>query len=467
MTTPSVRTPGGAGYLWGGVVLLLVFFVLTVYQLQADRDVFKSNPDLIAELSGGKALEDVPPTAEEGWPQWRGPRRDGRAASRRLAVEWSRRGPPEKWRVDGGDGYSSLAVVAGRVVTMMRSGDDKQEQIVCWDASTGKELWRQGYETPWPGDRAPDYGPGPRATPTIDRDAKRGDRVYTVGVSGLLQCRALDDGRLLWKHDLPNDYQAAWPKWGISGSPLVEGGLLVVSPGGSAGALAFDKFTGVEVWKSADLQEAAGYSSPVAATFGKRRQIVALLGKAVAGLDAATGRLLWRYPWPTEFEVNAATPIVYHDEADGRRLDYVFITSGYAKGCALLKIVADGEGGFTAQLVFETNRLCSHFGSPVRHGDHVYGFNETKLVCLSLRTGEVRWEKSGFHKGSLLLCGDKLVVLGEMGHLALLEASPDGYKALAEGRPLQGRCWSMPALADGLLYIRDQARVLCFDLTGP
>jgi outer membrane protein assembly factor BamB len=489
MTTAPIRKPDGNGHLWAGVGLLAVFAGLIAYELTVNRTVLETDPELYGELGSSKPAgqarassvrwwhgwrdSSADPPAAAGWPQWRGPHRDGVAAAFPLLTAWPEGGPPEKWHADVGRGYSSMAVAGGRLFTLLREGDE--EQALCLDAATGRELWRQGYSTPWPGGSPltpGSYGPEPRSTPTVD-----GDRVYTVGVTGLLHCRSVTDGRLLWWHDLIGNYGAPWPKWGVAGSPLVEGGVVIVAPGGANAVLAFDKRTGVEAWRATGVDEPAGYSSPVAATLGGRRQVVAFLGEGVVGLDAGTGRKLWSFAWPTGFQVNAATPLIYHTEADGRRNDYVFISSGYDRGCALVKVSGDGDD-FKARLVYKTNALRSHFASPVRHGEHVYGFDENFLVSLSLRTGKTCWKQRGFNKGSLLRSGDTLVVLGETGNLALVEATPDEYRELKSARPLpwppkETRCWTMPVLADGRLYVRGQpvdaeqpGRLACFDLNA-
>jgi hypothetical protein len=148
-----------------------------------------------------------------------------------------------------------------------------------------------------------------------------------------------------------------------------------------------------------------------------------------------------------------------------RERQYLFISSGYGKGCALVALVRDSAGKDTAKAVFDSNLLCSHYGTPVRVGDHVYGFNESTLVCMSLRTGQVAWKKSGYKKGSLLAVGDHLLVLGEEGKLALLKASPEEMRVVAEDRrAMEHKCWSMPVLVDGRLLLRDDSVIRCLDL---
>jgi outer membrane protein assembly factor BamB len=174
------------------------------------------------------------------------------------------------------------------------------------------------------------------------------------------------------------------------------------------------------------------------------------------GIAPQSGQLFWRYPWPTQEGVNAVTPLVIGD--------YVFVSSSYSMGCVLLEIADDGSGTLTPRPVYEHNRMRNHFATSVLLGDHLYGFDETFLVCMELRTGKVLWRQRGFNKGSVLGVGGRLLVLGENGVLALAEPNPEKFTQLAGFTISQTRCWAPPALADGKLYVRDQEFIMCFDL---
>jgi outer membrane protein assembly factor BamB len=458
MTTSSVRAGGDRALLAASAALFLLFAVQAGYQkLYVNQTEYTPNPDLLAELDEATILEDdTPPPPTGDWPQWRGPRRDGVAHEPDLLTRWPDRGPKELWRVKGGGGFSSFAVGGGRVFTLLGQGGG--EAVVCWEADTGKEVWRHAYEVPF----SVQYG-GPRSTPTLD-----GRRLYTVGGAGLFHCFDVVSGKVLWQHDLLGEFNAPRPQWGVAFSPLVEGDLVLTSPGGPGGksVAAFHKGTGKRVWTA--LDDEAGYSSPIAITAGGVRQVVFFTAHHLAGLSPADGAVLWRYPWETPFKVNAATPLAFRARKGGQVFDYVFISSGYGKGCALVKVVADGAGGFTARPVYTSNELCLHFSSPVRYRDHLYAIDEKRdLTCIDLRTGAVRWRRRGFLQGSLLRVDDRLLVLGGDGKLALVGADPDEFRGQTLDRrrqPLRGRCWTVPVPAGGKLYLRDEDEVLCLDL---
>lgn len=459
-----MRTAAGRGLLWAGVALLAAFAAMAAFQkIAVGRMRFLGSKQLLAELADAELLEEKPEPGD--WPQWRGKRRDGVTSMPDLLRDWPEAGPPRKWRKPGGDGYSSFAVAGGRAYSMLAS-DDK-EAVVCWDVATGKERWRHEYQ---PGADF-QYG-GPRATPTLD-----GTRLYTVSPAGRLMCLKADDGKVIWEHDLREQLGALPPKWGFAYSPLVEGGLVYVMPGGSQGRClaAYRKEAGALAWASED--DPAGYASPVAATIAGVRQVIFFTGKRLVGVTPDEGKPLWEFAWATPFEVNAATPIVVPARAGNKEIAYIFISSGYEKGSALVRVSRAG-GGFEARAAYTTRELCCHFASPARRGDHVYGLDETRdLTCLNLRTGEVAWRfgrdeakddqdlrQRGYKKGSLIRVDDVLVVLGEDGKLALVEATPEAYREVAACRPFRDRCWAMPALAEGMLLVRDRKQVLCLDV---
>ncbi|HZT82064.1 MAG TPA: PQQ-binding-like beta-propeller repeat protein [Gemmataceae bacterium] len=459
---PGVRrqlSPWVLGTLLVGLVLLFGF--LTTLHLYS-RTRFTPDADLLAELQGANFLEDTAPPALPGpWPQWRGPRRDGVSPETVRATAWPEDGPPvlwEKTRQKGeiGDGYSSLAVAGGRVCTLTQLDDE--EAVVCWQADTGKELWRRRYAANYRND----YGDGPRSTPAVD-----GDRVYTVGGTGMFHCLDAETGAVKWSHDLLTEFNASNLRWGVSFSPLIEGDLVLTNPGGPNGksVVAFDKHTGKVAWSA--LDDPAGYSSPVAIGEGDTRQVVFFTGKRLVGLSPRDGKLLWDFPWETSHEVNAATPVAVRAKVGGQEVHYLFISSGYGKGCALVKVWPAAKDSWQARRVYEGNQMLNHFSSCVRWKDQVYGFSDPGvLTCLDLRTGKVLWTEKGFKKGSLLAADGYLILLGENGKLALAEATPEGYREKALCSPMGRKCWVMPVLANGRLYLRDEDKVVCLDLGG-
>jgi outer membrane protein assembly factor BamB len=353
-------------------------------------------------------------------------------------------------------------VAGGRVYVTDKKGNE--ERVLCLDAGSGKELWSYRYAVDYDKPSGLDnrFKSGPRATPTV-----HDGRVYTVGTTGVLLClkAAPADGKahLLWRHDLLSKYDAPLPKWGVACSPLVEGALLIVQPGGKRGSVvAFDRATGEEKWTA--LDDPSGYSSPVAGAGAGVPQLVCFTAKRMVGLRPGDGRLLWQYLWVTRYDANIATPVV----AD----NYVFLSSDYSHGCALLELETRGEALSPREVAVRNNKLMrNQFSTCVLYDNHLYGFDvsgaggEGTLRCVDVRAFEEKWSTRELEKGCLLYADGHLLVLTEAGELALVEATPDGYRKKALAEVLNGeQCWALPALAGGRLYLRDNKNVICLDL---
>ncbi len=381
------------------------------------------------------------------WPQWRGPNRDGISSETGLLKTWPTTGPKILWRAGSGEGYSGIVISQGRGFTSFGAGSN--EVTVAFEASTGKELWRVTLDAKL----SDDQGDGPRSTPTVD-----GDLVFALSGNGRLAALNVKDGKKIWEHNLRAEYGGRVPRWGVSTTPLVEGNMLIVDVGGKSGhsVMAFNKATGAVIWKSET--DVPGYSAPIAINFNNARKILAFTGTALVGLAASDGRALWRYTWETEYDVNAATPIFIAP-------DKVFISSNYGKGSALLQMQTN-NGSASVREVWKSRDMKNHFSSSVLYQNHLYGFDNAFLTCLDLATGKAKWQQRGFQKGSLLLADGHLIVLGEQGNLALVEASPAAYQEKASVQILKGRCWTMPTLANGKLYLRNQSEMLCLDMNG-
>jgi outer membrane protein assembly factor BamB len=447
--------------LWTSVILFGLFAVQTAYQIYHVRqNHVQVDANLSAELADAVFVEDEPAPESAGWPQWRGPNRDGVIRMNDLSSDWPKKGPPLLWERPIGLGYSSFAVKEGRLYSMFRSGE--KEVVACWRVHDGEEVWRRPYDCRTEVDYA-----GPRSTPTLE-----GDRLYSVGSEGTLLCLDAASGSLHWQKNLLREFHASAPRWGVAFSPLIEGDLIFTCPGGPNGnsLAAFNKITGELVWKS--LDEPTGYSSPVAVTIAGTRQILFFMGKCLVAVRAKDGQFCWRYPWTTSYDVNASTPLFITASRNERTSaghgnvdNYVFISSGYGRGSALLKITATDHGRFEAQTVFIGKQMSCHFASPVRRGEYLYGIDDSRLSCLNLRTGKIVWKRSGIQKGSLLRVNDYLLVLGEEGQLWLLDAVPEQRASVSETRPFHGgRCWTMPVIAEGKLFLRDERQMKCYDL---
>ncbi len=431
--------------------LAFVFVGLAFYHYRR-LDQQQRNAELSEELAKSTLDEPAPKKASNDWPQWRGPNRDGVSSETGILRAWPMGGPTKLWTKNIGAGFASFAVADNRVVTTFQDGD--AEAVVAYDAATGEELWRFRHLAYYKNN----FGDGPRSTPTID-----GDFIFSLGGAGVFHCLKAKPGEMqverVWSVDLVKVFGARTPMWGFAHSPLVDGDRIYIMPGGrdGNGLAALDKATGTVLWKKHD--DEAGYASPISAEFSGARQVLFFTGSRLVAVTPESGEQLWDYSWRVENNCNIATPIVVGD--------YVFISSGYNKGCAVLKIEKAGEMWQPA-LVYSHRKMRNHFSSSVRLGDYLFGFDDSNLACMNFRTGQVLWKERGFDKGSVLLVEDQLIVYGENGILALAEANPKAYTEKSRFTFSEnGRaCWSVPVVANGKLYVRDQKRLVCFDVSA-
>jgi outer membrane protein assembly factor BamB len=385
--------------------------------------------------------------AAADWPQFRGPNRDGISAEAGLLKSWPAGGPRVFWKVPFGEGFSQVTAVKDRLYVLYGQGSD--EVAAALDAATGKQVWRVRLDSKYKSDQ----GNGPRSTPTVD-----GGLVYVLSASGKLAALNTANGRTAWQHDLEAEYGATAPGWGVSTSPLVEGNLLIVNVGGSnnRSVMAFDKTTGKPVWSS--QSDEAGYSAPIAVTVRGVRQIIVFTAGAIVSLAPKDGRLYWRVPWRTDWDVNAATPIFFPP-------DKLFVSSGYDTGSALLHLKVAGNQ-VSAVEVWKSREMKNQFSSSVLHNGTLYGFDNATLKAIDAATGKERWKQRGHGHGSLIFAGGNLIVLSEKGTLLLLEATPQAYKELGAVRVLEGKCWTAPTLANGRLYLRNEEHLIALDWSG-
>jgi outer membrane protein assembly factor BamB len=385
------------------------------------------------------------PTGDD-WPQWRGPDRDGLSRETGLLPSWPSGGPPRVWKASGlGTGYSTVTVADGRIFTLGATRD--LEYVLALDERTGKELWRTRIGGRYENSR----GDGPRGAPTVD-----GARVYALGGNGDLACVEASTGKVVWHVNLLSRFSAGNISWGISESPLVLPDRVLVNAGGRGGSLAaLSKEDGSTLW--ATESDEAGYSSAVVADIRGVRQAVFFTGERVLGVRTDSGAVLWSYRRVSNRTANVATPIV--------RGNFVFVSSDYGTGCALLEIQGD-ESGTSAREVYFHQDMKNHHASSVLVDDTLFGFSSSILTALDFATGKVLWRDRSVGKGSLVVADGRLYLFGENGVVGLAEATRAGYRETGrfELQTSGSPTWSNPVVANAKLYLRDQDTLYCYDV---
>jgi outer membrane protein assembly factor BamB len=408
------------------------------------------------------------------WPGFLGPDHDSKSPERGL--KWPAEGPRKVWERPLGVSYGICSVYRGRVYQFDRTG--KNAVLYCLKSETGEELWKFEYASEY--DDMYGYEPGPRCCPVLD-----GDRVYILGVEGMLHCLRAADGALVWKKDTTREFGVVQNFFGVGSTPVVEGDLLLChiggSPAGSPGIqsgevrgngsaiVAFDKRTGAVKYKVGD--ELAGYASPATATIDGRRWGFVFARGGLIGFEPATGKVDFHYPWRARIleSVNASNPVIAGD--------LVMISECYGVGSSVLRVK---PGGY--EVVWSDGRkrdraLMTHWNTPIHLDGFVYGSSgrhtqEAELRCVELATGKVRWSQPRLTRASLLYVDGHFVCLGEDGVLRLLKATPERYEEAGklvlkspEGEPLlKYPAWAAPVLSRGLLYARGKDRLVCLEL---
>ena len=384
------------------------------------------------------------------WPQWRGVDRTAVSKETGLLKSWPEGGPKLVWTARNlGEGHATPSVAGGRIYALGLRGDD--EVAFALNEKTGSEIWatkiagrtslqaRQG-------------GEGPRSTPTID-----GQMMYVLGVGGDLACLNTADGKIKWQKHLVNDFGGRIPTWGYSESPLIDGNLVIVTPGARTTMVALNKATGELVWRNAIPNTSAGYSSVIMANVEGQKQYIQLLAGGVVGVNATDGQLAWRYDAPAGNRGIACSTPIFQD-------GHVFAASGYGHGGGLAKV-----GRSSASEVYFTRNMKNHHGNMVVVGGYLYGADDPdSLTCLDFKTGEVKWASRGPGKGSVSFADGMIYARGEStGTVTLVEATPTGYVEkgrLEQPERSRDRAWAHPVIANGKLYIRDQGNLFCYDV---
>lgn len=403
------------------------------------------------------SLTAASPLRAESWPQWRGLHRDGLSPEKGLLRSWPAEGPRLLWQADSiGSGYSAPAVAGNRLFVLSNEGLDL-EFVLALSVESGKKLWSAQLGKVGKPDQRPNY-PAARSTATVE-----GDRLWALSSDGDLACLEAESGNRVWARNLVAEFGGDSGVWAYSESPLVLGERVICTPGGpTATLLALDKTTGAVLWKCATPEgDKAAYSSAITVEIDGSLQVVQCLEKGVVGVDARSGELLWRYTKTAD-----GSPAVIPTPVARGNLIY---SAGARTGGGLVEILRSGDG-FTAEPVYFSNKLPTAIGGAVRVGDYLYGAASQALLCVEFATGAIRWEERSVAPGSLLFADGNLILHGESGDVALLEATAEGYRERGRFTPPnqpdrgQAKAWAYPALADGRLYLRDWTSLWCYDL---
>lgn len=393
----------------------------------------------------------------DDWPQWRGPNRDGKSAETGFVKKWPENGPRQVWQVDDlGSGYSTPSVVGSRLYVLSNEGLEN-ESVQAREVLDGKQTWIVRLGKVGEPNQQPAY-PAARSTPTVLEGV-----VYAIGSDGDLVALKAEDGKEIWRKNLRTDFGGQPGRWAYSESPLIDNNKLICTPGGKDAALvALNKKTGEVIWKTeVEKADPSAYSSIIVVEAAGVKQYVQYLQSGLVGVDASTGKLLWHYDKPAKGSAaNIPTPIV--------RGDLIFCSTGQG-GAGLIQLVKNGSGIKIEEKYF-LKKLPNAIGGSVLVGDFLYGTTSTGLECVEFRTGDIKWQDRSIGAGSVCFADGQLYLHGENGDVALVEATPAGYKEngrfTPESAPVdrKGKAWAYPIIANNRLYIRDAGHLWSYDI---
>jgi len=380
----------------------------------------------------------------QDWPQWRGPGRDGVAASFTAPKVW-----PDKlrtiWKVPAGIGHSSPVVVGRRIY--LHSRQEENEAASCFDLDTGKLIWHDSYPTPYMmNPAAASHGKGPKSTPLV-----YDNKLYTFGISGILSCYDATAGKLKWRKEFSKQFKATSPLYGSAVSPIAHNGLVIVHVGGhdSGALIAFNADTGEIKWSWNG--DGPGYASPIIFGSGATAQIVTQTQKSIAGFSPQTGEQLWRIPFETEYVQNIITPVVYKQ---------TLIFSGLDKGTMAIRVIKRGNTWATEQL-WHNPDVSMYMSSPVLSGDYLYGLSHKRkgqFFCLDARTGKTQWISNGREgdNAAIVAAGSVLFLLTDASDLLIAKNGATGFEVLKKYSVADSPTWAHPVVTNKGILIKDR-----------
>ncbi len=380
----------------------------------------------------------------QDWTQWRGPNRDGVISGFVAPKSWPEQ-LKSKWKVTVGIGHSSPLVAGRRVYLHSRQGEN--EVVSAFNLETGKLVWHNSYPAAYTVNPAAfAHGKGPKSTPVISQD-----RLYTLGITGILSCYDAATGRLVWRKDFAEKFKVRSPLYGTAMSPLVDRSLVIVHTGGNnqGGLVAMDASTGAEKWVWTG--DGPGYASPIAVDLGGVRQIVTQSQQNIIGLSADKGELLWQIPFKTDYVQNIVTPILYKD---------LLIFSGLNNGVFAVRIIKRGAGLATEQ-VWQNKEVSMYMNSPVLSGNMLFGLshrNKGQFFCLDAATGKTLWtgDPRQGENAAMLLAGDVIFSLTNDAELILTSAADKGANPIRKYKVADSPTWAHPAIAGKSILIKDE-----------
>ncbi len=446
-----------------GDMVPVISYRWTPTAAETARDYWKQQTVTTAAAPAQPAVDDANPAAEsppplvagpDDWADFRGPQRDGVYRGSPVRLDWDQGSPKELWRHPVGLGWSSFAVLDDYAITLEQR--DADEAVVCYSLKTGEPIWIHTDKARFTAVPV-NGGDGPHTTPAID-----GDRTYSLGATGLLNCLQTRTGERIWSTDILKDAgggsePAANLEWGVSAAPLVVDDQVITIPGGTAGrsVISYEKESGKQLWAGGKFP--ASYCGARVEELAGVRQLLIFHGAGISGFSL-DGKELWGFPWENFAKVNAAQPIKLGESS-------LLIGSGYGQGTTRLELTRTGDD-WQVEQKWSSTRLKLKFNDAILVNGMIYGLDDGMLTTLDPETGKSKWKTRGFGYGQLLAVDEeRFLVVSEEGDVVLVAADPKKFTELARFHAVDGTTWNHPVIARQRLLVRNGTTAVCYDLS--
>ncbi len=405
----------------------------------------------------------------QDWPDWRGENRDGTWSETGIVEKFGSNEIIPKWSAAIGSGYSGPTVSNGKVyLADLIKNPSQTEGVLCFDEQTGEKIWEYRYPCGYSGIG---YPAGPRASVVI-----KNGKAFSLGTMGNLFCFDAENGTVIWQKDLNIEYEIRMPVWGISATPLITENKIILQISGSKNAcvVALEINSGKEIWRN--LEDIAAYSAPILVEKNGSEVVVVWTENSLSGLNPKTGEIYWRFPWDVGSGMAIATPVLYND--------HIFVSCFYS-GSLLVKLTnnytsAEKVWQRSGESERKTDALHCVMNTPVIIDNFIYGVDSYgELRCLEFASGNRIWEdltavkKNRWANIHFVQNGNKTWMFNEHGELIISELSPKGFKEISRAKIIEptkeqlprGVTWSHPAFANKHVFVRNDNKLVCVDLT--
>lgn len=409
------------------------------------RLIHSRHPAIFALLAGS-IFAGISSLQAEDWPHWRGPNFNGISNEKDWNSNWGRQGPETLWKAKVGNGFSSVTTFQGKVFTLGLHG--KVEQVVALSEEDGSIVWEFEYPSRF---KPMFYEGGVSSTPTVDPET---GRVYVLGQTGELFCLKSESGELVWKKDLQAAGGVDPATWGLTGSPLIYGDLLILNAG--ARGLALRKSDGMDLWSTGAKDN--GYATPLPLKFKSQELLAIFSGPGLNLVAPENGKSQYFHAWDTKYGVNAADPLPIGD-------DKIYISSGYGKGGAMLQL---SESGISE--LWMNKDLRAQFSGPIYMQGVIVGIDgnttdRATLNCLDPDTGNLLWSEPRIGTGGITAANGILIVLTDRGQLMTGRIDRSKWERISQTQAVGGKCWTTPVLSNGRIYCRNSdGDLVCVDV---